>query len=141
MIVNWVEGGAPMGNPKDLPSGSLLPATWQLGPPDVVLKPKSDFKVSGDADLYQTFVIPTGLRKDTWISAVDLSPGNAAVVHCASIYEDIKTPGGSTGKGVGSNLSLIGVWVPGQQPQGFPSGTGLLLPAGSEIFLKIHYRG
>ena len=39
VIVNWVEGGAPKGDEKDLPE-ALFSNDWQLRKPDLTLKPE-----------------------------------------------------------------------------------------------------
>jgi hypothetical protein len=139
MIVNWVEGGAPMGDPKDLPAGPVLSGDWPLGSPDLVLKPDFDFKLGPDGDSYQTFRLPTGLGEDKWVSGVDLLPGSASVVHCATIYIERPTAPESSRKL--SSLSLLGSWVPGQRPLAFPPDLGVMVPAGADLVLKVHYRG
>src|SRR5215208_7765478 len=50
MIVNWVEGGAPKGDDKDLPTEPLYSDDWQLGKPDLILKPESVSNITADAD-------------------------------------------------------------------------------------------
>jgi hypothetical protein len=39
-IVNWVDGGAPMGNPADMPPPRQFADTteWQIGKPDLVVR-------------------------------------------------------------------------------------------------------
>jgi hypothetical protein len=128
LIVNWVEGGAPKGEAGDLPKGPLLSEGWQLGQPDLILKPDGDCQISSDMDEERSFVLATNLKQDKWISAIDLRPGNSSVVHCASFY-------------LGGDGSLLGTWVPGLRPVALPQLAAQLLPAGSHIILKIHYRG
>jgi hypothetical protein len=86
MIVNWVEGGAPRGDPKDLPSDPLYTDAWKLGAPDLVLKPATETVVAPDDDEYRTFELPTGLRQNRWLRAIDLRPGNSSVVWSAEFY-------------------------------------------------------
>src|SRR4030095_11587777 len=86
MIVNWVEGGAPKGDEKDLPATPLFSTDWQLGKPDLTLKPENESKVASDADEFRTFVVSTNLTEDRWLTAIDLQPGNGSVVHCAKFY-------------------------------------------------------
>jgi len=86
LIVNWVEGGAPKGDDKDLPEGPLFSNDWQLGDPDLILQPASESRIAADADEYRTFVLPTNLKEDRRLIAIDLQPGNAAVVYCAAFY-------------------------------------------------------
>src|SRR5215216_5600155 len=55
LIVNWVEGGAPKGEDKDLPEGPLYSTDWPLGKPDLMLKPEATIDIAPDTDEYRTF--------------------------------------------------------------------------------------
>src|SRR5262252_8333223 len=59
LIVNWVEGGAPKGDEKDLPNAPLMSSDWALGNPDLVIKPKTESRVAADGDDYRIFVLTT----------------------------------------------------------------------------------
>jgi hypothetical protein len=163
LVVNWVEGGAPKGDDKDLPSGPLYSNDWPLGKPDLMLKPESETKVAPDADERRTFNLPTALKEDRWITAIDLRPGSGSVVHCATFYlVGGEGPGGR--EKTDSNMTaqkfaravkpspdadprpqapgaILGTWMPWQKPVALPEGVARLLPAGSRIAVRIHYRG
>lgn len=153
MIVNWVEGGAPKGDDKDLPAAPLFSNDWQLGKPDLTLKPESESKVAADADEYRTLVLATNLKEDRWLTAIDLQPGNGAVVHCAKFYSLKSVPDApaTSMMQVRNEESLSSVdlrsapvlatWKPGQKGIMLDDGVAQLLPAGSRIAVKIHYRG
>jgi hypothetical protein len=145
MVVNWVEGGAPRGDPKDLPSDPLYSDKWQLGPPDLVLKPATEAAVGPDTDEYRTFELPTGLPQNRWLKAIDLRPGNTSVVWSAEFYLQCKREAGQgsqpESEKSASRLELLGTWRPGQETIALPDGAGQLTPAGSRIVVKIHYRG
>lgn len=127
LMLNWVEGGAPKGDDKDLPAGPLYSDDWRLGQPDLVLKSKTETPVAADADDTRALVLATNLTEDRWLTAIDLRPGNSAVVHCAKFYID----GGA----------CIGTWMPGQKIVALPDGVAQLLAAGARITVKIHYHG
>jgi hypothetical protein len=156
LLVNWIEGGAPKGDDKDLPTDPLFSNDWKLGKPDLVLKPPGETKIAADADEYRSFVIPTGLKEDVYLTAIDLLPGNEAVVHCASIFllrsDSGATPNpmvqiGSDGLGPVRtaedlrNAWVLASWIPGQKTVMLEGGIAQLLPAGSRIGVRIHYRG
>ena len=162
LIVNWVEGGAPRGDEKDLPSGPLFSDAWALGTPDLVLKPQSESQVAADADQYRNFWLAADLKEDRWLTAIDLRPGNASVVHCATFYleggastaapasqpskgsngrsDEPMSPPASNPQPLTSNLCLS-TWAPGQRIVALPDGIAQLLPAGSRIAVTIHYQG
>jgi hypothetical protein len=128
IIVNWVEGGAPRGDPALLPQGPLFASDWPLGTPDTVLVPDAAHDVAAEADERADFRLK--LRApERWLTGFDLKPGAAAVVHCAALYLE------------GTRASLIGTWVPGGRPAMLPNGVGQRIPAGSLLRLSIHYRG
>ncbi|HEY3135860.1 MAG TPA: cytochrome c [Blastocatellia bacterium] len=152
LLVNWVEGGAPKGEDRDLPEGPLFSDDWQLGKPDLVLKPESESDIAADADEFRTFGLSPSLKEDRWLTAIDLKPGNASVVHCATIYYSVSDPvsGDSPEPNPGvkntsmshrSFLHPLATWTPAQKTLAFGDGVGKLLPAGSCVSLKIHYRG
>ncbi|HEV3121805.1 MAG TPA: redoxin domain-containing protein, partial [Isosphaeraceae bacterium] len=93
-LVAWAEGGAPEGDPADLPPPAKFSDDWSLGTPDLVLEPAEGFSVPATGeDIYRCFVIPTNLPKDVDIAAVEFQPGNRRVVHHVLCYVD------TTGKG------------------------------------------
>src|SRR5689334_7673644 len=52
----WVEQGEPEGDAGDLPAAPRFTDGWQLGTPDVVLKPDEDFHVPAEGgDVYRCF--------------------------------------------------------------------------------------
>ena len=153
VLVNWIEGGAPKGDDKDLPTDPLFSNDWQLGRPDLVLKPQGETGIAADADEYRSFSLRTNLKEDRWLSSVDLQPGNGSVVHCATIYL-VKGEAGahSPERMVQSSYErsgtaqlqvppVLSTWMPGQKTISFEDGVAQLLPAGSRIDVRIHYRG
>ena len=128
LIVNWVEGGAPKGEDKDLPAGPLVSDEWPLGKPSLTLKVPDKVDVAADANLERTFTIDTKLKEDRSIEAVDLRPGNASVVHCATIIVEAagnadrnKSEKPRTNQLISVDqgpapivTTVLGTWMPGQ---------------------------
>jgi hypothetical protein len=128
IIVNWVEGGAPKGDAALLPPGPLFGTDWPLGQPSAVLSPDAPNDVAAEAD--QRVDIKLKLPgPERWLTAFDIQPGNASVVHCAALFLD------------GNSPSLLGTWVPGARPVEWPGDVARRLPAGAPLRLNIHYRG
>src|SRR4029077_13035129 len=84
-LVAWVNGGAVEGDAKDQPT----PVEWREGwtiPPDVVVSMPKPFHVPAKGVLELTsFTIPSGFTRDTWITSIEIRPGNPAVVHHVSV--------------------------------------------------------
>jgi len=152
LVDAWTAAGKVEGDPDDLPPPRCFPQGWRLGPPDLVLELPEAFAVPADGpDIYQYFVLPTGLTTDRLVQAVDFQPGNAQVVHHAGFWfdqsgdareHDEATPApGYTNFGGPGLAQWIGLgnWTPGTTPQRLPPLTGRLVPAGSDLVLQVHY--
>jgi hypothetical protein len=87
----WADGGAPEGDPKDKPAPvQFADDGWLMGPPDVIFKlkpmtlPVAKRGANGlveDRIPMVDYILPTNFTQDMWLSAVQIKPGNRAVVH------------------------------------------------------------
>ena len=149
LLVNWVEGGAPKGDDKDLPASPLFSNDWQLGKPDLILTPAAETKIAAGTDESRTFVIPTNLKSDRWLTAIDLQPRNGAIAHCAKFYvlkssdgdEAPMMPVKEVPRADLQNNIAFAAWMPGQKALPLDDGVAQLLSAGSRIAVTIHYHG
>jgi hypothetical protein len=90
-ISAWADSGAPEGDAKDKPQPvAFNDDGWLLGQPDLIIQmkpytvPKVEKNARGIVEDKIPFVnvyMPTGLTKDMWIRALEIKPGNRAVVH------------------------------------------------------------
>jgi hypothetical protein len=81
-LLKWVDGGAPEGNPQDLPEQPKYADGWTLGEPDAVLSMQEDFQIPATGTVpYKYFEIPTNFTEDRWMTAYEMRPGNRHVVH------------------------------------------------------------
>jgi hypothetical protein len=112
---------------------------------------------------YIYILLPATFDKDTWIADGEIRPGNRSVVHHASLI--VRPPGSQwmkdakvgepyippkntdravTNAEAPSNMQndwFLG-YVPGMHPQRYfypEKGAGRMIPAGSSIFLEMHY--
>lgn len=153
LLQKWVADGLPEGEAGDRPTPPKFIDGWQLGKPDLILKMSEPFAISADGpDIHQHFVLPTGLKRNRLISAIEFRAGNPRVAHHASFYVDTSgvarmldqrdpQPGYGSFAGPGfDNYGAFRSWLPGQTPQRLPLGTGSALPSHSDIVLEIHYQ-
>jgi len=156
-LVAWVRAGgaATVAAPARAPSLPAEPAaaTWRMGPPDLVLEPAADYTLAGDgADEYRCYVLPTGFATDRYVTAFEILPGNARVVHHVIAFVDSRgaarkldaadpTLGYTTQGGWPGFLPAggMGGWAPGNVPTPLPPGTVRVLPAGADVVLQVHY--
>ncbi|HZM94241.1 MAG TPA: cytochrome c [Vicinamibacterales bacterium] len=99
-IARWVDNGAPLGNPADLPPPVTFPDAnkWgfadQFGPPDIVIRTKPFTLQARGQDVWWRPIVPTGLTKDRCLKAVSVKPsvrGRAAAHHANSdllVYDE-----------------------------------------------------
>lgn len=99
----WVDQGAKEGDPRNLPRVPEIVDGWRIGKPDLVISMPEEYSIAASGtDDYERFSgIPTNLKEDAWIAAIELRPGNRKVVHHAHIYV---TPPKASGTEHGQSL-------------------------------------
>jgi hypothetical protein len=130
-IVAWVDGGAPKGNDRDLPPLPRFAPGWTFGEPDLIIPMPVEYEVQAEGELpMQNFYVPVPFNEERWVEAVELRPGNPAVVH-HSIANVIRLPEGTkivNGRAVRADAS-------GQAAAPIRRGDGLR-EGGDEVFLS-----
>lgn len=152
LINDWVNEGAPEGDSSLAPVPPVYTNGSQLGTPSMTLTiPAFTVPENQTTDIYQCFALPTNLLTNKFITAMEIVPGNPAIVHHVLVYEDTTGvcahldslspgPGYLNFGGVGTNKAiLIGGWVPGASPSFLPANFGIKLFKNSYIVLQIHY--
>jgi mono/diheme cytochrome c family protein len=81
-LVAWADNGSSEGNASDKPSTSR---EWQDGwriRPDVVVSMPAAYRVpaKGEGEIKE-FIIPSPFKEDTWVSSIEIRPGDPSVVH------------------------------------------------------------
>jgi hypothetical protein len=80
-IVAWVDSGAAEGDPKDAPAPIKWPEDgFQIKPDVVVEMPPFQVPARGVLD-WQILAIPSPFKEDTWVTSVEVLPGEPSVVH------------------------------------------------------------
>jgi hypothetical protein len=160
-IARWEAGGAPEGDPKDLPPAPTFAEGWQIGTPDAVFQMTEDYAVPATGTIqYEYFYIPTNFTDTRWLQAIEVRPGNRKLVHHVLVYyqappDDVQaapvlkldpqqnrfppTPAGATHPPQRRPKRLIATYAPGTSPQILPAGTALRLPPGGVLELQMHY--
>ncbi len=157
LVNKWVAAGAPRGEGTPPPAPPSVDG-WRIGTPDLVLSIPKPTKIPASGLVEYLYVeIPTGLKEDRWIQAVEIRPTNRKAVHHALAF--VKSPGVSTappaprGDGTSCNDDFCGdieqhdarmgpilaALAVGTNPEIYPTGTAKVLRAGSIITLQVHY--
>ena len=159
-LAKWADASAPLGDVRKLPPPRTFTNGWQLGEPDAVIQPARQYTLAPDGDdVYRHFVVKTNFTEDRFLSAVEVRPGNRAVVHHVIAYVDSSPD--SEGKYASEKLEekehdgqpgytafggpgfvptgIMGGWAPGNDPQMLSDGIGIFVPKGARLSVEVHY--
>ena len=165
ILAKWANGGAPKGDPNDMPPVPTYTEGWVLGKPDAVFEMDQPYKLPADGTIeYEYFYLPTNFTEAKWVKSIEVRPGNREVVHHVLVYyranpdmqrtpvlrpnaELSRTPQ-ATRTGVSLNppkrqgmppQRLLATYAPGTSFQIAPEGTAFRLEPGGIIELQMHY--
>ncbi|MCA9015483.1 MAG: redoxin domain-containing protein [Planctomycetaceae bacterium] len=143
LIYQWVENGAPEGDPKDLPAPQTFVTGWKLPqkPDAVFYMDDKPFTVPAQAGKrgvkYQYFTVDPGFTEDKWITGAEALPGNRAVVHHILIFA--RPPQGNRVRVFGEGDQFLVGYVPGSREVMLHPGMAKKIPAGSKLVFQMHY--
>lgn len=82
LIAQWIDGGAPQGDPSKLPDLPNFDSQSVLGKPDAVVYMQDTMFIAGDnTDHFRYMKIPFELDRDTFLRAIEFVPGNRRLLH------------------------------------------------------------
>ena len=139
-IVQWVDAGAPRGNPADLPPPQKFASMneWHIGEPDWIVEIPEPFVVKAEApDWWGNLESDSGLTEDRWVKAVETKPsaeGFPTVHHAVTGVVNEDTEDSYIGLG-----TFLNEYALGKNGDIFPDGYGREIKAGSKIRFNLHY--
>ena len=128
LIVRWVDAGAPLGNPEELPPAREWPSgeRWRVGDllgrdPDLIVTSVPWTQPAEGQDQWWQPVVDSGMTEDRWIKAVEVRPTleGRRIVHHGN--------------------SALAEFAVGKAGEIYPDDTGRLLKAGEKVRFDIHY--
>jgi hypothetical protein len=140
-VSKWVDNGAPMGNPADMPPPRQFPATggWQIGEPDLIVNfPKYRVPAEGP-DLYGELFAEIPIDEDRYIKAIQTrsaTPASHKVVHHALSYSVDPAPG--TASAMEDGGQFLVEYAQGKNAEVYPEGSGVLLQKGQRARVSYH---
>jgi hypothetical protein len=151
-LISWVDDGAKAGDPNDAPKPINFVEGWTIGKPDVVFEMPKAFHIpaSGTID-YHYVILPTNFTEDKYVQFAETRPSDR--VHTHHILSFLREPGskwlegspigepfvpkkGGGGASIGDSLGGYG---PGTVPDTLRPGQAILVKAGSDLVLQLHY--
>jgi hypothetical protein len=137
-IVNWVDNGAPQGNPADLPPPLAFrpESDWFIGEPDLRVTTPNDFVMYAKGpDWWIDQFAEVELTEDRWIKAMEIKPSNPKIVHHVVVYAiEPDAPEGTPESGV-----MLHEYAVGKYGDIFGENTGRLLKKGTRLRYDMHY--
>jgi hypothetical protein len=134
-ITKWVDAGAPMGNPADMPAPRQFADRdkWAMGTPDVIIKMPKPYKLAATGpDNFVDVLVDPGFKEDLYVAAVETKVlGNGfKVVHHATtqMIEDEDDPTGI----------FFNEYAVGKAEDLFPPDSGRVIKAGSKVSWNLH---
>jgi Flp pilus assembly protein TadD/mono/diheme cytochrome c family protein len=89
LIKRWIDDGMTEGDAGAAPAPPHYDATWQLGPPDLILKAEHPFTLAaGGTDVFRNLILPYPLKETHYIRAIEIRPSQPKAVHHANILID-----------------------------------------------------
>jgi hypothetical protein len=153
-IVGWVDAGAPLGDPKDMPPPRVWPKeeAWayaaELGPPDLIVKTPLYSMPARAQDAWYRPVVDTGVTEPRWVRAIEIRPstikGRRITHHAVARlrqddgFDDAASRSTRGADGAGTP-GLFMEWAVGKQGEMARPNTGKLLLPGSKIAWDVHY--
>jgi hypothetical protein len=139
-IVQWVDAGAPKGNPADMPRPRTFDDSdqWHFDSPDLIVTlPKDQLVPAAASDKWVDVLVDTGLTEDRYIKAIEVKPlkGFRAVHHVTTSMKHEDDADGTTDDVQGAFLNEYAL---GKNADVFPEGAGRLMKAGTKINFNLH---
>jgi Flp pilus assembly protein TadD/mono/diheme cytochrome c family protein len=151
LIRQWVEDGAPEGDPKELPPVPQWSTRWALGEPDLVAKPNKPFVLPAEGrEVYRNIVVPLPLSARRFVKGIEFRPNSRAVHHAFFRFD--KTGGVAALDGKDGQPGFYGLhtprtvespatfasWQPGKTPRFFDADLAWPLEPGTLLVFQLH---
>ena len=167
-ILAWVRAGARIDGPARKPPAQRGPEV-RAGETLLDLKMQTVYTPSapkGVTDDYHCFLLDPAQARDGFVTSARIDPGQPKIVHhvilfrvpASQVTEAKRLDAGGSGPGWScfggtglpagdgtgiadslNNANWIAAWAPGWGGNRLPEGTGVRLPAGSQIVMQVHY--
>lgn len=146
LVSDWADAKGPEGDAATAPAAVDYKAEFKLGTPDQILSVAAPVKVPAQGnDAYAAYVLEPAFAADTWVSGIELIPGDYEVVNDMSLSivptAAAKSVEATAFDGIKDAANGVAVFNKGcSLVQKFPDGTGVLIPKGSNLVLLAHYK-
>ena len=153
ILVEWCNGGTPEGKTSISTKSPNSKSNFDMDEPDLIVGMPSNYTLNENtSEATRFFVLSLDLKRERWIQAIDIRPGNSSIVRTVTLFADnsgkaklldSKDPGLGFSSADDTDLALetiLALWLPGQQPMQLSDRAAYHLPAGSDLVLRIQYK-
>jgi hypothetical protein len=153
LFADWKAAGFPEGNASDYHPAPVHKV--DIGPASIVWPMPTAYATPRNVnDNYRCFLLQGTFDKDTYITAVNIAPGQAETVHHVQIHTipasamsqaaQMDGSDGSPGWDCSGSTAITGdynlfSWRPGTQTAVFEPGDAVLVDAGTAVVMQVHY--
>ena len=136
-IVRWVDAGAPMGDPADMPAPVEFQdfGAWTIEPDWIVTSPPHTVPAEA-GDWWGDYIVPSGLTEDRYIKAIQTKAGDLRVVHHALTYA-VTDPDAPAQDASGD--FFLNEYAVGKNADVYPDGSGKLIEGDARVRFSFHY--
>ncbi len=166
-IVRWIDAGAPLGNPADLPAPKQWPSGDRFsledlyGPPDLVVRSKPWTVAPQAPDILFETAVDIPLKEPVWVRAAETKPSLSGrrIAHHSNTYllrpqtpEAIAAERAVRAGQPGADLVVEGrrsgptaerevftEWAQGKGGEVYPDNVGKLVMPGTKVGFQTHY--
>ena len=151
-IRRWIDQGEQEGSPADRPPLPQWEGEWELGQPDLIASMTSAYTLRADGpDVFRNFAIPLPVDSTRYVKALEFKPGNARIVHHATMMIDRSGAarrrdgrdgapgfdGMSFGEAEDADGHFLG-WTQGKTPYPGSDSLAWRLNPGTDLLLQLH---
>ena len=151
LIQQWASEGATEGATKDLPPVPQLKERWQLGEPDLVVKPTIAYSLPAEGrDIYRNLIIPIPVSARRYVRGLEFRPNSRAVHH--AFFRTDKTGQSRTLDGKDGHPGFEGIhaprtsespitfasWQPGKTPRFYAEDLAWAVETNTDLILQMH---
>lgn len=141
-LLAWLGAGGPEGDARDAAVPIVREKGWRIGKPDLVLEGQEfDVPAAGVVD-YQYHWIEASADEDRWVKALEVRPSAREVVHHVLVFARFRKKDERARSQAPFDGGITGYFaaaVPGADCFVFPDGMAKKWPAGTDLYVQVHY--
>lgn len=139
-LIAWLKSDKPVGNPADAPLQRSFTSEWNIGEPDEIIPLPRQVQVKATGQMpYVNLRVKTNYGEDRWVTATEIRPTFAEVVHHVLVFVIPKEDMDKRRRRNAEDREFLAAYVPGNTYRKWNDGFAKHLPAGATLHFQVHY--